>query len=100
MYLNSGDECAMDGALNAIQKAWEDSPGRMEEDVGDSTTANDCLLPLVLAQMGNAAVHIQVASITILNYALFNQSSKMDELISAYKAGLFSLAHHPEAAVR
>ncbi|KAI8114465.1 hypothetical protein M9434_002589 [Picochlorum sp. BPE23] len=100
MYLNSGDECAMDGALNAIQKTWEDSPGRMEEDVGDSTSANDCLLPLVLAQMGNAAVHIPVASINILNYALFNQSSKMDELISAYKAGLFSLAHHPEAAVR
>ncbi len=98
--LNSGDECAMDGALNAIQKAWEDSPGRMEEDLGASESANDCLLPLVLAQMGNATLDIQVASITVLNYALFNQSSKMDELISAYKAGLFSLARHPEAAVR
>ena len=100
--LQSEQETIVDGALNALQKIWEDSPGRLEESLAScqNKTASDVVLPLVIKIVDRPEIGLKVSAVTILNYAVYSQSSGMDELVWQYKAVLFSLASRPEASVR
>ena len=100
--LQSELDTSVDGALNALQKIWEDSPGRLEESLVscENKTVGDVMLPVVIKIVDRPEIDLKVSSVTILNYAIYSQSSGMDELVWQYKGVLFSLANHPEASVR
>ena len=94
--LQSSSAPSIEGSLNAVQKIWEDSPMKFEDPLAgqEQATASSVLLPLALKFFQYTSdVKVQICSITILNYALFNQVAAMDELVTQYKSGLFSLAH-------
>jgi transportin-1 len=101
--LQSSSAPSIEGSLNAVQKIWEDSPMKFEDPLAgqEQATASSVLLPLALKFFQYTSdVKVQICSITILNYALFNQVAAMDELVTQYKSGLFSLAHSSEPGVR
>lgn len=95
---------SIEGALNAVQKIWEDSPSKFEDSVSpgqEEISASSLLLPLILTFFQfTSDSRVQVSAVTILNHALFNQSPTMDELVWQYKSGLFSLAQSAEPAIR
>ena len=79
--LQSSSAPSIEGSLNAVQKICEDSPMKFEDPLAgqEQATASSVLLPLALKFFQYTSdVKVQICSITILNYALFNQVAAMD----------------------
>jgi transportin-1 len=119
-----GDE-KMEGALNAVQKLWEDFPfvilNAERDESGNEEMMKNAYVRLhlhivsllelavgahhqgqIVQQEQHQKVDTTAAVVTILNYALFNQSSCMDEpgVLDRYKLGMFALAHNQSPKIR
>ncbi|KDD71418.1 hypothetical protein H632_c5077p0, partial [Helicosporidium sp. ATCC 50920] len=67
---------------------------------GGSQSANDVLLPLVLALLPHPSAEIRALSVGLLNAAAPHLPAALAERADAYLSGLFALALDPEPAVR
>lgn len=99
--LRSNDADRIEGALDVIQKAWEDAPVAMSESGrDDQASAADVLLPQTLPLFSSDREDIKVGAIEVMNQGLYNECAVMAELLDGYKNGLFSLAHDLNPRVR
>jgi len=96
--LKCDDVDATEGALNTILKTWEDAPEAMEVEGADGMRPSGPILHQILNLCSSSNVEVKISSISIMNFALYNESSSMNTLIGPFKAVLFALANdaHPK----